>query len=101
MTNDEWRGSQPALAPLWRIVYEFGVEVVLSAHGRHCERRGIPPGDATAARSGAGDHADWGVPKLIPCPRSYRREVIPVDGRRFTDGGGARCHGRRGESPGG
>ncbi len=119
-------GCQPALTPLWRVLHEFGVDVVLSAHDHHYERFApqdpdgradrawgirqfvvgtggtmLRPVVATVAHSETCNDEDWGVLKLTLRPKSYRWEFVPATGGRFTDAGTVRCHGRRKAAGGG
>lgn len=113
-------GCHPALVPLWRLLYEFGVDLVLSAHDHHYERFApqdpagsadrrwgirqfvigtggtlLRPVGGTIANSAACNDEAWGVLRLTLRPKSYRWEFVPAAGAGFTDSGDARCHGRR------
>jgi hypothetical protein len=104
--------------PLWRVVYEEGVDIVLTAHDHSYERlapidadgerddeRGVrlfvvgtgggnlrsfasDPLPTTEARS---DDA-WGVLKLTLEPTAYDWQFIPVQEASFTDSGSGTCH---------
>jgi hypothetical protein len=117
-------GDQPHMARLFRILYDHGVDVLVSAHDHIYERftpqnpegkadpRGIRQfiaGTGGARRYGIGtikpnsevrDSRTAGVLKFTLHPTSYDWEFIPVAGRRFliyprfTDQGTASCSGR-------
>lgn len=104
--------------PLWRAVYEEGLDVVLTAHEHSYERfapmnadgerddeRGVrlfvagtgggnlrgfkyDPLPTTEVRS----HDAWGVLKLTLKPMGYDWEFLPVEGKSFTDSGSGVCH---------
>lgn len=104
--------------PLWRILYERGVDVLLTGHEHSYERfapmdaEGRPAGDrglrlfvvgtgggnlrpyenpplaTTEVRNGD----TWGVLELTLRPGSYDWEFLPVEGGRFRDAGSGSCH---------
>jgi hypothetical protein len=110
-------GSSVALKPVWEVLYDAGVDVVVSGHDHHYERfapqtpdgvsdptRGIrqfivgtgggelfsagPPLQNTEARQ-TGIH---GVLKLTLHPTGYDWQFISVQGSQFSDSGSDRCH---------
>jgi hypothetical protein len=104
--------------PLWEIVYELGVDVLLTGHEHSYER--FAPMNADGDRdeeqgvrlfvvgTGGGnlrnfkydplpttearDAETWGVLKLTLKPDGYDWEFLPVEGGSFTDSGTASCH---------
>jgi len=110
-------GDSPAMADLWRILAEGGVDVALAGHDHVYERfapldaRGRPDAESgirsfTVGTGGRSHYqfvhvhaasevrnADtFGVLKLTLHPDSYDWEFVPVDGARFRDAGSGRCH---------
>ena len=108
--------ATPAVQPLWSVLYEFGVDVVVNGHdhvyerfapqdpfGRPDDARGIRQftvgtGGATlsgfvgfAANSQIRDNSTWGVVRFTLRPGSYDWEFIPVSGGSFRDFGTATC----------
>jgi hypothetical protein len=102
----------------WRILYEYGVDVVVNGHFHYYER--FTPLDADgradpqhgirefiAGTGGAAlptrfkesalpssevrDNSTWGVLKFTLHPNSYDWEFIPVEGGTFHDSGSAPC----------
>ncbi len=104
--------------PLWEMIYETGVDVLLTGHEHSYER--LAPMNATGERddergvrlfvvgTGGGNlrrfdynplpttetrNAEtWGVLKLTLKVDGYDWEFLPVDGESFTDSGTASCH---------
>jgi Calcineurin-like phosphoesterase len=100
--------------PLWRVVSEEGVDVVLTGHEHSYER--FAPMDADGKRddaqgvrlfvvgTGGGNLRSfandplpttddtWGVLKLDLKPSSYAWEFLPVAGSSFSDSGIGSCH---------
>jgi acid phosphatase type 7 len=108
--------DRPRWRDVWRLLYEYGVDVVLVGDVHYYERfapqdadgradpRGIRQfivgtGGATLANrvgraapnSEIRDNSTWGVLKLTLRPTSYDWEFIPVEGGTFRDVGGAPC----------
>ena len=111
-------GDVTRLEPIWEILYEGGVDVVLSGHDHHYERfapqtpdgrkdpaRGIrqfvvgtggAPGYHLATpgpNSEVRDADARGVLTLRFEPGAYRWEFVPIRGHRFADRGRAECNG--------
>ena len=110
-------GDHPEMAPIWRILYRHGVDVVLSGHDHNYERyeplapdgsvdeeRGIrqfvvgtggtelrPLGDIDEG-SAASDDTTLGVLKLELEPDAYEWEFLPAADGTFTDSGAGSCH---------
>ena len=116
------RYGEPAeterVRPLWRILHENGVELLLTGHEHSYER--FEPMDAdgnpdqkTSVRliivgTGGGnlrpfdnpelpttairDSSTWGVMKLTLAEGEYGWEFLPVEGGTFTDSGTGTCH---------
>ena len=104
--------------PLWEMIYEMGVDVLLTGHDHSYER--FAPMDAAGERddargvrlfvvgTGGGNLRNfkydplpttearngdtWGVLKLTLKPAGYDWEFLPVQGESFTDSGTAACH---------
>jgi acid phosphatase type 7 len=109
-------GDQPQMSEVWRVLYEFGVEVVVAGHDHHYER--FAPQDATgrfdASRGirqfivgtgGAGLRSigsprpnsevtgvSWGVLALTLDDGSYRWEFVPAESGGVRDAGSGQCH---------
>ncbi len=108
-------GDDPQLGPLWELVYDRGVDIVLTGHDHNYER--FAPLDASGARVDSGirsfvvgtggkdlrpmgelDPASEahntdaaGVLKLVLQPGSYSWEFVPVPGESYTDTGTGTC----------
>ncbi len=110
-------GDHPNLDALWRIFYDAGVDVVLSAHDHAYERFAplTPDGEVDDARgirsfvigtggsslrrfqreapnSEARNDNVWGVLRLELRPDGYDWRFVPVEGAEFTDSGSGNCH---------
>lgn len=110
------QSNNPRLRPVWRILAEFGVDVVINGHDHDYERFApqSPDGVADSAHGirefvvGTGgarlgplgipqpnsevrDNTTWGLLKLTLHPTSYDWEFIPVAGGTFHDAGSAVC----------
>ena len=116
-SSGEKHGNTPEVRPLWTTLHAAGAEVVLSGHEHNYERFAPqdPLGKANPARgirqfvvgTGGRSHYEitdpiansevhnddtYGVLKLTLRPEGYDWRFVPVEGGRFTDSGGARCH---------
>ena len=108
-------GDNPYLSDLFSLLYDAGVEFVLSGHDHLYERfepldasgrpdsRGIrqfvvgtggaPLYVPTRVRMGSEvQGSEFGVLRLDLSPGSYRWQFLPVAGGSFTDSGFDRCH---------
>ncbi len=108
-------GDDSKMLEVWRVLYQFGADVVLNGHDHDYERFGPqdPKGAADPARGirqfvvgtgGAGvykwgsdrrnsevrDNSVYGVLKLTLAPASYEWEFVPAVGQ-FQDSGSAPC----------
>lgn len=110
------RGGNRDLRDLWRVLYEFGVEIVVVGHDHFYERFApqTPDGSADPARgirqftvgtggapltpaSGGAANSEvsgsvWGVLVLTLNDGGYAWEFRPVAGASFTDAGSGTCH---------
>ncbi len=116
-SSGEEHGNTPEVGPLWDVLYDAGVDVVLSGHEHNYERfapqdpggradpeRGIHEfvvgtgGEShyeigrTLSNSQVHNDNTYGVLKLTLYPKSYNWQFVPVEGQTFTDSGHARCH---------
>jgi hypothetical protein len=110
------RGNRSHMRDIWRVLYEFGVDVVVNGHDHIYERFApqTPDGETDAERGirefivGTGgshlyhfekirpnsevrDNSTYGVLKLTLHATSYDWEFIPVPGGTFRDAGSAAC----------
>lgn len=109
-------GGTEAVRSLWRVLYEYDVELVLSGHDHLYERFAPqdPDGRPDAERgirqfvvgSGGAERyevravrpnsevrgPDWGVLMLTLESGGYRWEFVPVAGASFRDSGSGSCH---------
>lgn len=109
-------GPWVQMRPIWRVLYEAGVEVVVNGDDHAYERFAPldPDGRRDAARGirqfvvGTGGaplvqaqrvdanseirRAAWGVLKLTLEMDSYTWEFVPIDGETFRDSGSGTCH---------
>ena len=109
-------GNNTDMQELWRVLYEFHVDVAISGHDHLYER--FAPQDASgradpergirqfvAGTGGAAMHAfngtaanseaqgfDWGVLKLTLGADAYSWEFVPAAGGSFHDNGTYPCH---------
>jgi len=106
----------PKMKDIWRVLYEFHVDVVINGHDHDYERFApqTPDGQPDAARgirefvAGTGgapqrhfytiransevrNDTTWGVLKLTLHAASYDWEFVPVAGKTFHDAGSAAC----------
>ena len=112
-----WHGSDPRLGPIWQILYDGGVDLILNGHDHDYERflpqtpagivdstRGIPEiivgtggGDLRgfrsihAANSAARIQGHFGVLKVTLGAKEWRSAFLDVDGQVWDQTGGA-CH---------
>jgi hypothetical protein len=108
-------GDSEKMAAAYKILYDAGVSVLLTAHEHNYERFAplAPDGspDPRGIRSfivGTGgqklrkdytprpgsvvfDNTSWGVLKMELNAESYAWRFVPVDGHKFTDSGTGRC----------
>ena len=109
-------GSDPRMRDAWHLMYELGVDVVLSGHSHSYERFAAqdPDGRFDPQRgirqfvAGTGGApitgfpqvvansevriSAWGVLKLTLKSTQYSWEFVPVSGQGFADSGSASCH---------
>jgi hypothetical protein len=109
-------GSSRSVQPLWRTMYEAGVELVLNGHEHNYERfapmdaqgqpqpqglreivvgtggRGFYQFDAPLPTTEVRDNTSYGVLKLTLHENRYDWEFIPAAGSTFTDSGSEECH---------
>ena len=110
-------GSDQAVRPLFRALYEGGAEVVLAGHEHNYERFAplAPSGETDTARGirtfvvGTGGRSLYGFGSPIPGsevrnrdaygilvlslePGRYHWEFVPEAGKTFTDSGTGNCH---------
>lgn len=104
--------------PLWEMIYDMGVDVLLTGHEHSYERFAPMNGSGERddergvrlfvvgtgggnLRNFAGDplpttevrnSETWGVLKLTLRPAGYDWEFLPVEGGTFTDSGSGSCH---------
>ena len=111
-------GSSISVGPLYKAMYEAGVDVVLGAHARHYERfapqthvgrpnakfgirqfvvgtggHSLGPLAAPRRNSEVRDNTTFGVLELILGPTSYSWRFVAPPGATFSDSGGGTCHG--------
>jgi hypothetical protein len=109
-------GNDPMMEPLWQALYDYGADVVVSAHDHIYERfapqtptgaldlaKGIREfivGTGGGSRDGTGSPrpnsevrsgAAWGVLKLSLFTDRYEWKFVPVAGETFTDSGSGSC----------
>jgi 3',5'-cyclic AMP phosphodiesterase CpdA len=109
-------GNNADMRPIWRVLHEFGVEIVLNGHDHLYERFAMQdpdgrPDAATGIRQftvGTGGMAlyraaarkpnsdvvssTWGVLKLTLFDGGYQWDFVPVAGASFLDSGLGACH---------
>lgn len=116
-TTQPYRDRPRDVGDLWRVLYQYGVEVVVNGHVHAYERfapqnpdgeldpkRGIrqfivgtggaplnKPPEKRAAHSEIFDSSTWGVIRFELRPDSYAWEFFPVEGGTFHDSGEAKC----------
>jgi hypothetical protein len=110
-------GSNPHMRVIWRVLYEFGADVVVNGHNHSYER--FAPQDPDGIRDptfgirefvvGTGgahltgfprtlpnseirDNSTWGVLKMTLWNDRYDWQFVPVPGQSFSDVGTANCH---------
>ncbi|MEU8002218.1 metallophosphoesterase [Catellatospora sp. NPDC049111] len=117
-TSGGKHAAEERMRPLYRILYEHGTELVLTAHNHNYERfapqdpagnrddgRGIRQfvvgtggaslyrfGTQVAANSETRDDRTYGVLKLDLAPDAYRWQFVGQPGAAYTDAGSAACH---------
>ncbi|MBE2195468.1 MAG: metallophosphoesterase [Anaerolinea sp.] len=116
-TTQPYRDRPRDVGDLWRVLYQYGVEVVINGHVHAYERfapqnpdgeldpkRGIrqfivgtggaplnKPPEKRAAHREVFDSSTWGVIRFELRPDSYAWEFFPVEGGTFHDSGEAKC----------
>jgi len=115
--SDDTHGNTPEVGPFWDALYQYGADLVLSAHAHIYERFApqTPSGKAdsvhgireivvgTGGESHYGLHGaqpnsqvrnanTFGVLKLSLHPGSYNWNFLPLGGKGFRDSGNASCH---------
>ena len=114
--NSGPHGGSRDLRHVWRVLYEFGVDIVMAGHEHFYERfapqtpdgafdpvRGIRQftvgtgGAPLTPMGAAGPNSEitgsvWGVLVLTLNDGSYRWEFRPVAGATFSDAGSGECH---------
>ncbi|NPV86120.1 MAG: alkaline phosphatase [Anaerolineae bacterium] len=110
-------GNDGRLAPIWRTLYDHGVEIVVNGHEHHYER--FAPQDAEGnpdpqkgirqfvvgtggaylvgfsqpqPNSEIRDSSSFGIILFSLHPQSYTWEFIPAEGGTFRDQGAGDCH---------
>lgn len=118
--------GDPRSATVWRVLYMYGVDVVLNGHSHDYERfapqspsgvadpvqgirqfvvgtggRSLLPLRNIQPNSQVRNNGTFGVLRLVLHPRSYEWAFVPEAGGRFTDSGSTPCHGapKRGLKP--
>jgi hypothetical protein len=107
------------VVPFWRALYEYGADVIVSAHEHNYERFATQTADGIfdpdygirqfvvgtggngfntfegqrAHNSEAADDQTYGVISLTLHPAGYDWEFVPVAGSTFRDSGSGDCHG--------
>jgi len=117
--SDAAHGDSPQVGPFWDALYQYGADLVLSAHAHVYERFApqTPAGKSDPAHgireivvgtggishysftgfgpnSQASDSNTFGVLKLTLHPGSYDWRFMPQAGKTFSDSGHGTCHGR-------
>jgi hypothetical protein len=115
--NSGTYGNDPKLRDLWLIMYEAGVDVVVTGHEHAYERFAPqdPDGRADTARgirqfivgtggaslyqssgrlpnSEAKEDRTWGVVRFTLRASDYAWEFVPVEGGTYRDSGTGTCH---------
>ena len=109
-------GGNEQMRAAWRVLYEFGVDVVVNGHNHSYERFALqdPDGGSNPVRGirqftvGTGGapltdfprirpnseirNSTWGVLKLTLRSDRYEWQFLPVAGASFSDSGSATCH---------
>lgn len=114
--NSGYQGNMREMREVWRLLHEFGADVVVAGHAHDYERFAPMDAEGTAdpvrgirefvvGTGGAGfteltqlqsnsevfDNKTIGVLKLTLEPASYQWEFIPAAGGHFTDRGSGTC----------
>lgn len=108
-------GNDPKMKDIWRVLSEFGADVIVCGHDHDYERfalqdadgkpdphgirqfvvgtggGGLRPFGTLVPNSEIRNSTTWGVIKLTLHPKSYEWEFIPVAGQTFHDSGKADC----------
>ena len=111
------RGESLWLQPMWQLLFDAGVDLVLSGDDHHYERFapqgpggaldpdhgirqfvvgtggiGLNPVGPPLPNSEAQNSDSHGLLRLELHPTSYEWQFLPVQGRTFTDAGSGSCH---------
>ncbi|MFN0063966.1 MAG: metallophosphoesterase family protein [Myxococcaceae bacterium] len=110
-------GDHDQMQAIWALLYQHGVEIVLTGHD-HSYERFSPLNDSAEADTAHGirqfvvgsggknhyvrvrfreasevfDSSSYGVLKLVLRPSAYSWQFVPIDGDAFSDSGTAACH---------
>jgi hypothetical protein len=110
-------GNSTAVQPIWQVLYQAGVELILNGHDHDYERfapqnptgvadplngirefvvgtggKDLRPMGSPVSNSEVRNDNTWGVLKLTLHPTGYDWKFIPVAGQTFTDSGNGICH---------
>jgi hypothetical protein len=109
-------GGNPHMQAVWRLLYEFGVDVIVNGHNHSYERFALqdPDGGFDSERGirefvvGTGGalltdfprirpnsevrFVTWGVLKLTLWSDRYEWVFVPIAGQSFSDSGNTNCH---------
>ena len=117
-SSGKLHGSDPTYIPFWQVLYEHGVEFVMSGNDHHYERFApqTPYGDPDPtdgirqfvvgtggrflretsnpprANSEAVNHDTFGILRVELFESGYEWEFVPVAGATYTDSGSDACH---------
>lgn len=110
-------GSDPAVAGLWKALYEAGAEIVLNGHDHTYERFAPQSGSGSLDEErgvvefvvGTGGYTHYEFPKVLPAsrarndaafgvleltlsPGSWSARFVPIVGQTFADTAAGTCH---------
>jgi hypothetical protein len=114
-----WHGTDATFEPVWQILYDGGVDLILNGHDHDYERFAPQTADGTpdaargirefvvgtggkshdlfswtAANSEVRNWTTYGALFVTLHSGSYDWEFTPIPGEAFSDRGSGRCHGR-------
>ncbi|HYT40143.1 MAG TPA: metallophosphoesterase [Acidimicrobiia bacterium] len=117
--SDDTHGNSPEVGPFWDALYDYGADLVLSAHAHVYERFApqTPSGQADPVHgireivAGTGGESHYGLGRASPNSQvrnantfgaleltlhggSYDWRFLPLGGKGFRDSGTGACHGR-------